>query len=488
VEEDSTMKRDGGNYACHFIFLMRRQILLFCLCLLLFPTYATSISFPFNKKNKLLGTAAGFNNPCLGRAKQKNVEYYVIGTSHFQSKSAEDVSSIIEEIKPDGVVLELDAERTVRLTKEQCTNIISEKKEDNFYGGDFLAAIDTSRKSDIPLFLGDEAPKMTLERLVETATVLESYNPAVLGTFFRSTSASSSQKINFLSVFVSDPRKAGPLLLTLPSIFALLFSFQNYQWGDISSNAETFAAIFVSLLATSKVLNTLIVDRDEILASSAIRAAKVIESLRKKETLRKRWTFTVDNCRRNPEMKRDTYVGDGVNECIPIFTLKTQLELGQNRNLNLFEPRWLQMIDSLSEKRRSDSVLKESPQFITVTCPNKFYSSVAVNGSEGRYADIIFSKEGRMATLLETKEGNRPSGDRRISCKIEGGEKVIVDEGNASVRNEGYMVMEKRKLSLDSSPVVVESCEKRDAKKIKIVVVVGLLHANGIIDRLSEST
>jgi len=214
----------------------------------------------------------------------------------------------------------------------------------------------------------------------------------------------------------------------------------------------------------------------------------VIESLRKKETLRKRWTFTVDNRRRNPEMKRDLYVDDEVNECIPIFTLKTKLELGQNRNLNLFEPRWLQMIDSLSEKRRPYSDLKESPQFITVTCPNKFYSSVAVNGSEGRYADIIFSKEGRMAALLETKEGNRPSGDRRISCKIEGGEKVTLDEGNASLRNEGYMVMEKRKLSLDSSPVVVESCEKLDVKPIKIVVVVGLLHANGIIDRLSEST
>jgi len=292
-------------------------------------------------------------------------------------------------------------------------------------------------------------------------------------------------------VFRSDPLKAQPLLLTLPSIFALLFSIQSYQWENISVNVETFASIFVSLLAASKILNTLIVDRDEIIANSAIRASRVIDSLQKKETVRRRWTFTLDEDRSNPPMKRDAFVKDDDNEGIPIFTLKTPLKLGQNRNLNLFEPRWLHMIDSISNIVGSNSDLKETPypQFVAVSCPNKFYSCVATNGVEGRYADIIFSKEGRTAALLETKEGRRPiSGDRRIRCSIEGGENVVVDEKSVLIKNEGYMVIQERDTNLQDDPVAVVENEELEVKAIKIVVIAGLLHANGIIDRLSEST
>jgi len=50
------------------------------------------------------------------------------------------------------------------------------------------------------------------------------------------------------------------------------------------------------------------------------------------------------------------------------------------------------------------------------------------------------------------------------------------------------MVIQERDTNLQDDPVAVVENEELEVKAIKIVVIAGLLHANGIIDRLSEST
>ena len=87
--------------------------------------------------------------------KSKSLEIFVIGTSHFRCNSAQEVTSLIEQVQPDGVVLELDPERVLRLTKqshgfdEYGENRGQQNPEEILYGADFLAAVNACQILDI---------------------------------------------------------------------------------------------------------------------------------------------------------------------------------------------------------------------------------------------------------------------------------------------------------------------------------------------------
>ena len=82
--------------------------------------------------------------------RSKSLEVYVIGTSHFRCHSAKEVDALIKSAQPDGVVLELDPERVLRLTKQYAG--FDENGSNNnrghqqspetelLYGADFVAA------------------------------------------------------------------------------------------------------------------------------------------------------------------------------------------------------------------------------------------------------------------------------------------------------------------------------------------------------------
>ena len=441
-----------------------------------------------------LGSTADI--PHVGRTPAKSAigsraNVFVIGTSHFKCGSSGEVAWLIENVRPDGVLLELDPERTVRLTKqfhrfdangekiaerEQKPGSESNVNGDLLYGADFVSAINTCQDLDTPLFLGDEYAQETFSRLREKSLDWRSYSPVpLLRSFMASMSRgdSSSDFIDILQTFRSDPRKATPLLIsTSPSIVLasglLVLSAHSgaSAYDEVSSLAdisETFLSVTFSAMLSSLLFNTIIRDRDEVLARSALNAIDVLSSLKQGKSIRKRWRFSVDDERVD---------GDNDNSRIPIFTLKRPLLEGIERNLNLFEPRWLKMIDSLSSEAEA--------KFGCVQCLNKFYSAVAVNGNEGRYADIIFKRKGRIAKIKRIAEGKRPSGARRIGVTIEGCESFVVNEENVSVREEdGYMVSQANSLS-ERSP------KPPDTDRVTLVIVVGLLHGNGILDILSD--
>jgi len=420
--------------------------------------------------------------PYVGVSTKAGVKFIVIGTSHFRCNSANEVTSLIEEVKPDGVVVELDPERVIRLTKEG-----SMSDGEQLLGADFLAAIETSQKMDIPIFIGDEYTKETKARLVQTAFSPKTYTPVnLLDFFFRQRPPSSS--VDFAQTFWSDPLKLAPLATTIsPPFLLLLLTLQNYNIADTTADASLLSSIVFSFLASCKVFNTLIADRDEILASNAIKASNVIKSLQKKETIRKRWTFSVDdndNAESGTKHTSSTTSNKrSTGTPLPLFTLKTPLERDNVRNLNLFETRWLKMIDDLQVELPLSSV-SPSSGFGCVTCTNKFYSAINLNGAEGRYADVIFKRKGRMASLTGLTEGQRPSGARKVSVSIEGRDSFTVNEGDLSVVEEGYLVAS----NIQSDDVTTSSDKKSytsTEEDIKIVVVAGMLHANGIIDRLS---
>ena len=58
----------------------------------------------------------GNNNNSNRNGRPRRTNYFVVGTSHFRCDSANEVERIIREIGPDGVVIELDAERSERVS------------------------------------------------------------------------------------------------------------------------------------------------------------------------------------------------------------------------------------------------------------------------------------------------------------------------------------------------------------------------------------
>lgn len=468
------------------------------------------------------------NSPHIGYIKDptNKLEVFVIGTSHFRCSSAAEVTSLITQVRPDGVVLELDPERVLRLTKQyygfdadgdtaqaeidasvQSTPNSSSGGEELLYGSDFVAAVTTCQEMDIPLFLGDEYAQETKQRLMQQLFRAEAYSPMPLVTSMlpntsttskaRAADISTTSRISLIDTFRTDPNKLTPLAVSSSPplvIAALALLLQNNEAAasiaySSSSSAlvdavwnvlETSLSIVLSFFVSCFLFNTVIVERDEILANSTIRAWKVLRSLKNGTFIRKRWEFRVNPNRNENETGASSF--DATTE-LPLFTLKRPLIKGKRRNLNLFEPRWLKMIDSVANEDDRSSSSASSPQFGCVRCTNKFYSAASVNGIEGRYADIIFERKGALASIVELKEGKRPtSGDRKIGVTIEGGDEFTIDDESTSisVTKDGYMIANKWDSNDLSKPI------QSDDEWVKVVVVVGLLHGNGVVKLLSK--
>ena len=427
-----------------------------------------------------------------------NTEIFIIGTSHLSSNSASEVQSLISNVKPDGVVLELDPERCIRLTKQACGFDASgdiQKTGDVVYGADFLAAINACIENDIPLFLGDEYAQETRERLLNRITHLDAYSPLPLFNSLmpRLELANISSRIDVIETFRRDPNKLTPLVVTtsppfvLASVLALMnnqhsVTTYNYQLG---STIEIGLVIIASVLLSSLLFNNIIVERDQVLAKSAIRAATILKSLKEGRSIRKRWEFKA-RIQQPPDTSSKQQIlsraeRDVVKD-VPLFTLKTPIEKGKIRNLNLFEPRWLKMIDQLRNNPSQDLKLG------CVRCTNKFYSVISINEQECRYADIIFDTIGNLADVMKINEGQRPiSGDRRLSVSMRGGDSFIIDESNLSICDEGYMIASAVETHcLEHVSSALDTINDNNDEVVRIVIVVGLLHGNGILSLLSE--
>jgi len=521
-------------------------------------------------------------------SKTRVINYHVIGTSHFSCNSYNEVSALINLVQPNACVVELDPERTLRLTLDHAMVLAINKKasvnnkkqhqqkeQNRLFGADLLSAIETSKELDIPIFWGDESPIETRTRFFSIFDV-QSYNGdklmSALISLFRRRNKSSNQiedqtEILFVDVigaFLEDQRKLLPLVPTLflplvvvglsivvdgltTSVAAaaaatslvtteaatntirnngVLFNYNNS--GLFYEILTTLLSLSISYVASCKVYNNLIVDRDVVLASNAQRAAETIAMLNSKQLIRKRWTFplctSATNDSINEELEEEIDQKSDpltASTTIPLFTLKTPLERNAIRNLNLFEPRWLKMIDQFLLSKlpqqqiqtkngevpvkcvcdRIENHTSEQQTIGCVVCENKFYSAVNLaDGAEGkfvegRYADVIFRRRGRFGELINITEGNRPSGARKVLAKIVGRESFEFPSstGNGddriSVVPEGYLTSSNlQPVNKDQTnfKTDIDDIETED-DEINIVVVVGLLHVNGVLECLSRN-
>ncbi|KAL3780955.1 hypothetical protein HJC23_000842 [Cyclotella cryptica] len=472
-------------------------------------------------------------SPHIGYIANATTEIFIIGTSHFSCNSASEVKSLISTVKPDGVVLELDPERCLRLTKQSfgidatgkvTASTSTDAQGELLYGADFVAAINACQELDIPLFLGDEYTQETRGRLMRRIWELDAYSPQALfrslfpkGAHTKKGSAPLQSRIDVVQTFVRDPRKLTPLVVTTspPFMMASAFSLFNEQQtaiaydgsatisplfdASLSNSIELGFAIIASFLLSCLLFNNVIVERDLILAASTVRASNVLRSLKENRSIRKRWTFktTAQDQKKTTSQSSSLSQEDKMSinnsekrlvlKDPPLFTLKTPIQKGMIRRLNLFEPRWLKMMDQL----KLNSSPSQRLQLGCVRCTNKFYSATAIDGVEGRYADIIFETTGNMADVIEVKEGKRPvSGDRRLSVILQGGDSFVLDKESVSLCDDGYTVastVEPISLEDQDSTLYAASHEAFD-EVVRIVVVVGLLHGNGVVSLLSDTS
>lgn len=478
------------------------------------------------------------------------VNYHVIGTSHFRCDSYNEVSDLIRQIKPDGVVIELDPERLLRLTLDDAhvrTSIAMNMKVNameviskRWLGGDFLSAIETSKELNIPLFLGDEYPAETKQRFADTVFDGNSYNPQkllkALQSSFRArvdrtmNNNSKTLFVDIVGTFLEDPQKILPLVAVL-SLPLLTVMFTNVLDATASTATEvlskesllldqfltifaTLMSLLISFFASCKVFNNLIADRDVVLASNAQRAVTTMFMLKSNQLIRKRWTFGANKMEDGHtlcEKIADDEEKSLLNE-IPLFTLKNPLEQNAIRNLNLFEARWLKMIDRLLATPQPQQPLNgvstdanSGGQRLIgcVTCTNKFYSAINLAEDsqdidtmpfiEGRYADVIFRRRGRFGALINVTEGSRPSGARKVGAKILGKDSFNLSSskdgdsyGEISVAPEGYLTASNL-IPINENEIMTTIEAKDIPDEINIVVVVGLLHANGVLECLRRS-
>ena len=412
----------------------------------------------------------------------------VLGTNHNSSSDAEKVTRVIEDEKPDVVVVELDFERL----NSNFNN--SFKKKQGEAGEDFMNAVKSgttakTQKEQQPIvLLGDVKAKEIPEMLLSKATSIENVTsvfPGGLVYFLES----------FKGAFGVAPTAS---VLTITLACALL--------------DHNFIELFVLLYGVAVVSDVLLKDRDDVLAKNVLKGVDIAKRLRKKELISKQFTFSsssslpsLDDDDDDHDDDHDRYLLDE----LPVFTLKRPFESRDEiRRLNLFEPRWLRMLDEIA--RRNDGSLVGAKLGV-VLAQNRLYTpenfddvgdddfddTSKSNENETRnkrVARIVFDPFVQRAKVVDAKESSRPvTGARKVEVFVALDSEAnddFIGEFREAPGQRGYMLASKKTPTGDrGEPTKNEARDEKEAndgsgRVVKCVVVCGKLHVRGVVGRL----
>ena len=281
---------------------------------------------------------------------------------------------------------------------------------------------------------------------------------------------------------------------------------------------NNFIELFVLLYGVSVVSDVLLKDRDVILAENVIKGVDIAKRLRKKELLSKQFTFSSSSsCSLTNNDDDDVCDEEKEDAALPVFTLKRPFEnKDEIRRLNLFEPRWLAMLDEIANRNDGSLV---GAKLGVVLAQNRLYTPANFDKIEQkRVASIVFDPFVQRAKVVAAKESTRPvTGARKVEVFIaldsETNDDFIGDFREAPGQR-GYMLaskkLEKKTTTTSTSKestTIGQSRRRRendvihdddddddDAKKkkttppIACVVVCGKLHVRGVVGRLSRES
>ena len=408
--------------------------------------------------------------PCVATvtrvdASGRRREFYVVGTVHTPgSASAEEVRAVIERVRPDAVVLELDQERLDALVDtalhassttpagsgsspggggggdparddDDLPSLPYALASPTGYGADFLSGFAAAEAAGAVVVLGDAKARSLPDAIranlfARPAALLDAprlwrsfaYVLEALGAFdpepaqtpsAPSSAAATVTRVRFADALASDPGKLaplrGPAVVAAAALLADLASYAsgggggNYYsveavaagammgspmgsplggsvgtgsagWAAFFSPSSAFGffSVFAGLfgaLAFGRSAEVLLRDRDDVLADAAARASVMAAGLRRGDLVRVAHGFDADAdvTRRRAKAAAaanaaERSFGEGVGDdeasstAWPCFTLRRPLAAGEIRRLNLFEPRWLAMMDRLAEANGGDLV------------------------------------------------------------------------------------------------------------------------------------
>ena len=412
------------------------------------------------------------------------LEIIVLGTNHNSSSDAEKVTRVIEDEKPDVVVVELDFERL----NSNFNNGF--KKKQGEAGEDFMNAVKSgttakTQKEQQPIvLLGDVKAKEIPEMLLSKATSIENVTsvfPGGLVYFLES----------FKGAFGVAPTAS---VLTITLACALL--------------DHNFIELFVLLYGVAVVSDVLLKDRDDVLAKNVLKGVDIAKRLRKKELISKQFTFSSSSSLPSLDDDDDDHDRYLLDE-LPVFTLKRPFESRDEiRRLNLFEPRWLRMLDEIA--RRNDGSLVGAKLGV-VLAQNRLYTpenfddvgdddfddTSKSNENETRnkrVARIVFDPFVQRAKVVDAKESSRPvTGARKVEVFVALDSEAnddFIGEFREAPGQRGYMLASKKTPTGDrGEPTKNEARDEKEAndgsgRVVKCVVVCGKLHVRGVVGRL----
>jgi len=417
----------------------------------------------------------------------------VLGTNHNSSSDAEKVTRVIQDEKPDVVVVELDFERlnsNFNSFKKQGGGGVKSSSTTTRSGEDFMNAVksgtttNTQKEQQPIVLLGDVKAKEIPEMLLSKATSIENVTsvfPGGLVYFLES----------FKGAFGVAPTAS---VLTITLACALL--------------DHNFIELFVLLYGVAVVSDVLLKDRDDILAENVLKGVDIAKRLRKKELISKQFTFSSSSSSSSLPSLDDDDNRVSLDE-LPVFTLKRPFESRDEiRRLNLFEPRWLRMLDEIA--RRNDGSLVGAKLGV-VLAQNRLYTpenfddvgdddfddTSKSNENETRnkrVARIVFDPFVQRAKVVDAKESSRPvTGARKVEVFVALDSEAnddFIGEFREAPGQRGYMLASKKTPTGDrGEPTKNEARDEKEAndgsgRVVKCVVVCGKLHVRGVVGRL----
>ena len=532
-------------------------------------------------------------------------EFYVVGTVHTPgSASADEVRSVIERVKPNAVVLELDQERfdgvlatfmrdededAMRRTRSSSPTPSSSSTTTSStagtfaplslpyalassargYGADFVAGAAAAEAIGALVVLGDAKarslpdelrarmtddpldPRRLVRSLGYVARAFGSRGETrVLNTNPeanekrdetllepRLVNDESARTVSFVAALAEDPGKLSPLAgpLALLALGAAAFARDlaiggvHVDRGGVHAASAwlDLALSLVAAIATARAAEVLLEDRDGVLARSAARASACCDGVRTGSLRRVSYGFTADA---TATSSAAAAAGPGPAGT-PCFTLRSPLAAGETRRLNLFEPRWLSLMDRLAAENGGELVgatlgcmLGVSRRYVSEDWLRRATGNGngrGVDSSEGegrrslpgvsgvagrRSADIVIEPWMRLARVIRCEEGARAvTGARKLEVWIEGLRDA--DPGgffprvaSVTAHPAGYLCArtttgrerdggeEVAAVAEEIAAARVErgtSTERRTDEPVRVVCVVGLAHCNGVVDRLA---
>lgn len=432
-------------------------------------------------------------------------EFYVLGTSHdARSRSKADVRDVVRRVRPRCVVLELDRARAEALWEGKRRRAARGRGDEDARGDDLLTGLVEAVRYDADVVYGDVRVDGGLVETVRSRAVAHEDGTRGAARWRRAAryarraatgdDAAAAEEDGdgdddgrVVACFVNAIEAAardGGARWSRWSRSALVAGAAVAVGSSAVSSAGAFDAVSVGmfLFAFCPLVETVWMDRDDALVRHATNAARACAAVADGDARRVSFRFSADPVVTAERARAFTPRDANARPC---FTLKRALARGETRRLNLWEPRWLALLDALADANGGGLVGAELGCLLGHT---RHYYGDDDDDPSRRVASVVVDNAFARARIARVVEGERPrTKARKVEVWIE-----RVDEDDEIVRDveahaAGYLLASVASVvPANEETVAPERVVVDDESSVACVVVAGLTHVNGVVAGLAS--